>query len=489
MERRNARMAQPTYQQLLEIIEQKDRRIAEQDRQIAALQARVTELEGQVARLTKLLEQAHRSGKRQAAPFSKGGPKPDPKRPGRKSGPNYGTRAFRPPPPPRQIDEIYEAPLPTACSCGGSVHETHVVQQYQVEIPRRPTYRQFNVHVGNCCRCGRRVQGRHPLQTSDALGAAASQLGPDLQAGIVHLNKEAGLPHGKIQRVLKMLFGVELSRGGSVQAMQRTARRCEPTYHAIVKAMSRQPWVVPDETGWRIGGLLAWLHVFVAPRLTCYAIDRQRGIMVPESILGLDYAGVLIHDGWKSYDQFWEADHQQCLAHLLRRCEEMIKEAAGGAARFPRQVQTMLQGALALRNRHQAGEVSDHGLAVAVGLLEKRRDRLLTWIRTDPANERLAKHLNNHRDQLFTFLHQPGLDATNWRAEQAIRPAVVNRKVWGGNRTEAGAHAQSILMSVIRTCAQQGRDAMNFMSRLLRGESPQLVFSPPAAVAAQPETR
>ena len=50
----------------------------------------------------------------------------------------------------------------------------------------------------------------------------------------------------------------------------------------------------------------------------------------------------------------------------------------------------------------------------------------LVWpIKTNRANERFAKHLWNHRDQLFTFLEVPGLDATNWCAEQAIRGGVV----------------------------------------------------------------
>ena len=40
---------------------------------------------------------------------------------------------------------------------------------------------------------------------------------------------------------------------------------------------------------------------------------------------------------------------------------------------------------------------------------------------------------------IFTFLWDPSVDATNWRAEQAIRPAVVTRKVCGGNRTRKGA--------------------------------------------------
>ena len=94
------------------------------------------------------------------------------------------------------------------------------------------------------------------------------------------------------------------------------------------------------------------------------------------------------------------------------------------------------------------------------------------------ANERLAQHLWAHRDDLFTFLRQPGLDATNWRAELAVRFGVILRKVWGGSRTWAGARAQSVLMSVWRTCWQQGRSALDFLSQLLRGTPVALALPP-----------
>jgi transposase len=81
----------------------------------------------------------------------------------------------------------------------------------------------------------------------------------------------------------------------------------------------------------------------------------------------------------------------------------------------------------------------------------------------------LAQPLWNHCDDLFTFLRQPGLDATNWRAELAIRFGVLLRKVWGGSRTWAGARAQSVLMSVWRACWQQECSALDFLSQLLRG--------------------
>ena len=72
------------------------------------------------------------------------------------------------------------------------------------------------------------------------------------------------------------------------------------------------------------------------------------------------------------------------------------------------------------------------------------------------------------RDLVFTFLHFPDLEATNWRAEQALRPAVVTRKVWGGNRTPQGAHTQEVLTSVLQTCRQQKRSAIPLLVEMLR---------------------
>jgi transposase len=196
---------------------------------------------------------------------------------------------------------------------------------------------------------------------------------------------------------------------------------------------------------------------------------------VAEAILGLDYDGTMIHDGWSPYDRFVDAHHQQCLQHLLGRCDEMEVAATRGAVRFPRRVAELLRADLDLRDRHAAGEVSRHRLAVARGRLENQLSDLAFPPKTNPANERLAQHLWALRDDLLTFLRQPGLDATNWRAELAIRLGVLLRKVWGGSRTWAGARAQSVLMSVWRTCWQQGRSALDFLSQLLRG--------PPAALA------
>jgi transposase len=444
-----------------------------------ALQRRIHDLQAENQRLRGQLDEALRAGKRQAAPFAKGKPSAQPKKPGRKPGKDYGPKAHRQPPSPEQIDEVHEAALPHVCpDCGGPLDETHVAQQFQVEIPRKPIHRQFNIHIGECRQCRRRVQGRHPLQTSDALGAAAAQLGADAQAAVVELNKQAGLSHGKVTQCLDHLFGISLSRGGSVHTVLRAATRCEPAYEAIRQCVGQADWVVPDETGWRVGGHPAWLHTLVSPEATAYVIDPTRSGDVAADILGLDYAGTMIHDGWSPYDRFHEANHQQCLRHLLRRADEMEAAATRGAVCFPRRVAELLRAGLGLRDRHAAGEISTHGLAVARGRLENELADVVFPPKTNVANERLAKHLWAHRDELFTFLRQPGLDATNWRAELAIRFGVILRKVWGGSRTWVGARAQAVLMSVWRTCWQQRRCALDFLSQWLRGTPVPLALPP-----------
>src|SRR5438128_5389754 len=202
--------------------------------------------------------------------------------------------------------------------------------------------------------------------------------------------------------------------------------------------------------------------------VTVYSILPGRGSEQLKQILGADYDGWLVHDGLRCYCSLDKACHQTCLTHLIRRCKEMGERATRAAAQFPGQVKTLLQQALWLDDRFERQEVTPHGLAVATGLLEASMDRLLDKDYRTASNKRLAKHLRQQREYLFTFLHFPGLEGTNSRAERAIRPAVIARKVWGGNRTWNGANVQQILMSVLRTFQQQGKDAFTALVALLR---------------------
>jgi transposase len=415
------------------------------------------------------LDQAQRQSRRQAAPFSKGPPQSRPKRPGRKSGPAHGRHGHRPPPSPAAVDEVLEVLLPHACPrCGGPVRETEVATQYQTEIPRRPLIRRFNVHVGRCGDCGRRVQGRHPLQTSDALGAAAAQIGPDAQAAVALLNKTFGLSHIKVATVFQALFGIALTRGAVAQIVLRAADRLGPAHQEIHREIQSAPGVTPDETGWRVAGRPAWLHAWVTERATGYAIDPHRKADGLERVIGRAWSGTMVHDGFASYDRFEAATHQQCLGHVLRRARALEAQATRGAVHYPRKLIALFTEAIHLRNRYKKGQVSAEQLRRARRQFDLRLRDLAWPAREVPAYETLSEHLWKHRDEWFTFLSHPEVEPTNWEGEQAIRPAVVNRKVWGGNRTWAGARAQEVLMSVLETCRRAGRSGLEFVSVTLR---------------------
>lgn len=223
-----------------------------------------------------------------------------------------------------------------------------------------------------------------------------------------------------------------------------------------------------DETGWRVAAILQWLWGVVTETVTVYDILPGRGFDEASSILGADWEGWLHHDGWKVYYQFRNAYHQSCLNHLLTRTDDLIQTVTPAAARFPSEVADLLRQGLGLRDRFARGEISPQGLAIATGRIEAAMDRLLAKTWRTAENRRLAKHLRHEQPWLFTFLHCPGIDATNNVAERAMRPAVIARKTWGGNRTTEGARAQKILMSVLTTYHQQGKGSFQRLIELLR---------------------
>lgn len=464
--------ARPSGDERDDLIRRQQEEIARLREELARAHRERDQLKHQNERLKQQLDAARRAGFRQAAPFSKNRPAAHPGRPGRKPGAAYGPRARRPAPTP--IDEQYDAPLPRRCpACAGPVIETDVATQYQEDLPPvRPIVRAFDVHIGACQQCGRRVQGRHPLQTSEALGAAAAQLGPQAVATAAHLHNEFGLPFGKVARFYQQHFGLTVTPGGLVHALHRAARQAAPTYAALLDTVRQSPVVAPDETGWRVGAQLQWLWVAATPHTTVYAILPGRGFDEAAAVLGADFAGVLVRDGWAPYRQFEQAAHQTCLAHLLRRGREL--QADHPRAPLPAQVQATLQQALHLRDRYAAGTVSAHGLAVARGHLQARLATVLDRPSTVPAVRRFAAHLDREWPALFSFLYDPTIDATNWRAEQALRPAVVNRKVSGGNRTWVAAQTQQILATVFRTSRQRALDPLQILGDLLRERTPRI---------------
>jgi transposase len=437
-----------------------------------AAEAKIDAQAKRIDELLKLLEEARRGGKRQAAPFSKGPPKREPKRPGRKPGDNYGEHHRRAIP--ATIDETLDAPLPERCpSCGG-VHltATSVAEQFQTDVVCTTVNRKFMVHLGVCDGCGERVQGRHELQTSDALGAAKSQLGAKVHALFAWLHQRLGVSYGKIQEFFRNAFALDVGRASACRSMAVTAKQSAAAGEAIRRSIRGSPTIVPDETGWRVDGRSAWMHVFVGQAATWYRVAESRGHETLAELIGFDYDGALIHDGFKAYDVFHRAIHQQCVTHLSRRCKELLQTAVRGAVVFPRQVRALLRAGLDARDDLLAGK---HGLEQlrSIGETLTARLRALTLRpKSHRDNERFAKFLRTHVESVFAFLRTPGVEATNCRAEQAIRPAVVNRKVFGGNRKWPGAEQLGVILSVIETLRRHGQDALAWLQAARQSPTP-----------------
>jgi len=468
--------------------EQAQRRIEQLENENERLEREHQRLQEEIKRLRKDLEAAQRATRRQAAPFSRGLPKSHPKAPGRKSGAAHGPHHRRPIP--DRVDEEITVSAPAQCpACGGPLTVERVESQYQEEIVRRTWVRRFHIPVCRCALCDQRVQGRHPLQTSDALGAAAVQVGPEAVTLGVLMNKSLGLPHADGAAILQQGFGLTMSRGGICRAIQRVARKAEATWHALRDAAQRSALAHMDETGWKVEAQLRWLWAVVTEQVTFCEILPGRGFAEAAGILGAEYAGWLIHDGWAVYYKFLKAAHQSCVAHLIRRCRDMAEVATPAVAGFALAVKQLLEEGLALRDRYLEQQISLRGLWTATGRLEAKLDRLLARTYRDPANRRLAKHLRHERPYLFTFLYCPGLvDATNNLGERVMRMLVVIRKNWGGNRTESGARAQAILTSVLCTARQQDKDVFELLTDLLRSRQPKLLDIVPAEAGAVAES-
>lgn len=438
-------------------------RCVELEKENAELRARLAAVEGRV-------EELERTGKRQAAPFriADDKRKTDPKPPGRKPGHpgSYRTQPLR-------VDEEIDVPLAPCPRCGGPALDVCRVEQYIEELPEpvEPRVTRLITYRGRCRRCGETLQSRHPLQVSQATGAARTQLGPRALALAAELRYNLGLTVRKVCRVLRRGFGLEVTPGGLTQALARVARRLEGTYEALVPRLRASGSVYADETSWWVGGPGHWLWVFTTPQLTVYKIEARRGQAVVDEVLGEAFQGVLVSDCLSSYDPI-ACKKQKCYAHHLRAVARGVELRPD--SRWLKRVRLVLHTAMTL------GELREGLLDYEKFRqgLEDTADTLLAHARDDPEEERVANRLRKQRPHLFRFLHEDGVEPTNNRAERQLRPAVIARKLSCGNKTQRGKRSAEILMSLAASARQQGQSLDRLVRAAFVGLDPTLLLFP-----------
>ncbi len=455
---------------------------------------RIRQLQVENQQLRQQLDEVQRQAKRQAHPFRReddqpaaddqaGGGEPAPsrstakvrkKKPGRPKG---HPADLRPVPTAEQIDRVVDVPLRKCPMCRVDLYEQGQVVQYQTDLPRiKPIITKFNIETGTCPCCRQRWQGRHPDQTSDAVGAAGNTLGPNVLSLAAELKHRLGVSYDKICDYLQTYCHFPVCPSALIRAEQRLADLARPTYDALLHNLQRAQVVHADETGWRVGRRNAWLWVFSCHDATVYTIRDSRGADVPQDILGPNFAGYLVVDGLKTYESLGYAK-AACNAHLLRRCKNLRDLVPAREKAHLNVLADLLKHAIALADRRE--QLTPTGYARRAQTIENELD---DWLESNnrkhkPSAEllRLDQHVRRHRGEWLVYLHLPHVPATNNHAEHMLRPAVITRKVGGCNKNARGARVHEILASLMVTCHRRGQRFLDLARQLWQSSTPQVV--------------
>jgi len=418
----------------------------------------IRELRQQNERLRAEMERLKR--KASAAPFSRGVRKKNPRPPGRKKGRGEFRRREAPAGAREQAARV--AVQESCCPfCGGPLGESREELVSTTEMaPPSPLVQSFLVESRCCRQCGKTVRGHHPAVAADQHGATAHRLGGRAKAMMQTLHYGLQIPQRKITQLMKELCGLEVTQGTLCQEAQKQAASgvVGAAYRQLRAGVQQAPLVHTDDTGWRIEGSTAQLMAFVTPSSTVYQVRHQHRHQEVCEMIGDQFAGVLICDRGKSYDAdpLRDLPQQKCLAHLIRNARDLERQQWGRSRQFPRHLRLLLQQSVALASRRR--ELSAKRFQRQAAALERKlthhlRDRLLC----NPDNQRLLNGIGAQHDrgQVLRFLRDPRLEATNNRAERALRPAVIRRKVSQCSKSERGARTFEAYFSVLQTLKRQ----------------------------------
>jgi len=442
-----------------------------------ALLARIGELEAEIGRLraenerlTLELAAARKDSSNSSKPPSSDIVKP-PSAGGqgkRRIGGQPGhTPHFRQPFTPDQIDESYVFDPPSmTCTCGGELtpypSEDHV--QQQIDLPEQPlVHREYRARSYRCSSCGTRRRGKLPVSVR-----REGYIGNRLAAGLSFLNVKAHASYSALADLVKNVFGEPVSRGQIAKTFRRMSAALETPYQEALERLRSEPVLHIDETGHREGGKRHWTWVFRGNDFTVFHIDKTRSTEVLKSILGPDFDGTINCDYLSSYRKYLKGtggSAQFCLAHFIRDIRFLKEHPKAETKRYAERSLKAVRQMFEIYHRLRANPGHDRLELVEAG--EKLRQTML-----DAPPERkaqnLAQRFRDNGDSYLRFIHHPEIEPTNNRAEQAIRPVVINRTVSQGTRSPVGRNYKARMWTAIATCAQRGVSAFNYLLDALK---------------------
>ncbi len=373
--------------------------------------------------------------------------------PGRKPGHDAEWRSAPDP------DKEVEVTCDCCPQCGEGLDESVGISPRLVEEipdPQPPETTQYNRHCYECTSCGSETVASHPDCPDEG------QFGVNVIAQAALSRYDHRLPYRKIADRFEQLHGLELSGASTWHATERAARagRCE--YEQIRSQIQDADIVHIDETGVKRDGEQAWLWTFRTDEHTLYAVRESRGHDVPTEVLGEDFAGTVVCDGWTAYPAF-SSNLQRCWAHILREAENVAEdhEQAEPVHRYLQQMYVGLQSWLetdpVARERARMHRAAQTGLKSLV----ERTDG-------DGPVATLVGKIDGGLNHWLTFVGEPAVSPTNNVAENALREPVVLRKIIGTLRNDRGMFVHETLLSLLATWSQQGRNPYEELKRVAR---------------------
>jgi transposase len=345
------------------------------------------------------------------------------------------------------------------CGCvlrGGSVKRHREV----IEIALRPATVTDHVLIERVCPvCAKRCVPT--LGPADGV-VGQHRFGPALLALIATLHEVGRMPVRPIQAHLAAVFGVHVSLGAIENALHAVAARGAARVASIRDEVRASPVVNADETGWRQDGQNRYVWVASTPTARYFEIGRRTNAQI-DAILGAAFAGILVTDFYGAYAHF-AGEKQRCWAHVLREARDLADQHPGDAALagWVRRLTRLYRAA-----RDAPGATPAARRAARRQLERRTADLCQPSAGAAVPHRKLAARLLRHLHELFTFVTDPAVPATNNRAERDLRPLVIARKVWGGTRSDQGSTDAARRFSLFATWRAQGLNPFEQVQRLL----------------------
>lgn len=353
----------------------------------------------------------------------------------------------------------------TCQGCGAEVSGVaqSVCEEYdRIEIPRiEPDVTRVQLHGGVCPCCAKRFKATPPAGL-----APGSPFGPNLRAFVVYLRSVQGIPLARLKTMLADLFGLTISEGALVNILSAVAKAFAAQTQLIKARLLAGTAMASDETGLRVGKSNWWLWVFHHADNAVFVADKHRSKAVVEVFLGDHRPDYWISDRYSGQMGWARREHQVCLAHLARDTQYAID---AGDTVFAPGLKGLLKRACAIGRRRD--RLTDATLKSYEADLDRRLDRLMALVPTHPAGVKLQTVIRKTRHQLFVFVQNRDLSATNNGSERALRPCAVYRKITNGFRSEWGAALYADIRSAVETARRRSIRAIDAI-RLTLDERP-----------------